>query len=193
MINKILRVFTGYKTRTITEDGFEIKISYVGKFPATSPLAFLKELNEKISMTPNENVNGFDFKAQWESRLAGIKDVLPSCSSKFQIANTNYKISRYVSKQNKSPLSIYTYSENEKVFAFFSRLYDYGIYFNEIESELISSKQIKKSDLDIHRYFISHNQYSAIFDVFGHTQLFIWNDQAALYRLLNRIALPKNP
>ncbi|MFC5624666.1 hypothetical protein [Algoriphagus winogradskyi] len=188
MLNKILRAFTGYKIKNIAVDGFEIKISYVGKFPTTSPLAFLKELKEKISFTPRVNVDSFDFKAHWETRLAKVKHVLPSCSAKFQIDGSTYKISRYVSKEGKTPVSIYEYSENDHTFAFFSRLYDHGIFFYEIKTNLISSMEIRKSKEDSNRYFISNDHYSVILDVFGHSQVFIWNDQEAVNRCLNRVA-----
>ena len=188
MFNKILRAFTGYKVKNIFVDGIDIRITYVGRFPTTSPLALLKELKEKISNTTCVNVDAFDFKAYWETKLEKVEHGLPSCSAKFQIDGSTYKISRYVSKEGKTPLSIYSYSENDKTFAFFSRLYDHGIYFNEIETNLISSMGIRKSKEDSNRYFISNNHNSMILDVFGHSQIFIWNDQEAVDRCLNRIA-----
>ncbi len=187
MFNKIRRAFTGYKIKNISTDGIEIKISYRGKFPSTNPLALLKELKGKLTQTPNANVVDCDFSDPWKTSLMKVENAFPSCSVKFQIGDSKYKISRYVSKQSNSPLSIYSYCENEKIFAFFSRVYDHGIFFKEIEAELITNKGIKKSEGDINRYYISKDHYSAILDVFGHSQTFMWNDQEALDKLLRSL------
>lgn len=187
MFKKIRRALTGYKVKYVSINGLKIKVLYKGEMPSSDPLSALKELKVKLDQTPNSVPITLDFCKYWEERIGYSKGVSPSSIAKFQIENRQYKISRFVTKQNKSPLSLYTFSVNDEVFALFSRVYDYGDFFKEVENELITNFNFKKHETDMNIYHITNEKYSLVIDVFGHSQSFLWNDKVELDKCLGSI------
>ncbi|MEB2775194.1 hypothetical protein SYJ56_07735 [Algoriphagus sp. D3-2-R+10] len=116
MINILRRAITGYKAINMSKNGIDIKISYRGKRPSSDPLATLKEVKVKLSQASNATPVALDISKCWNDRLAYLKNNKPSYTAKFQIENSTYSISRYVAKLNRSPLSLYTFSNHDKIF-----------------------------------------------------------------------------
>lgn len=184
MFNKIRRAITGYKVKNVSINGVEIRTKYKGKKPSSDPFNALKELKMKLIQTPTATFINMDLSKCWENRFNYLKGIEPSSIAKYQIDNRKYIISRYVTRQNRSPLSLYTFSTNDKVFGLFSRVYDHGNFFNEIENEIITNYNYKKPDLETNLHFITNDKYSVIVDIFGHSQSFFWNDQDELNKCL---------
>src|SRR5690606_11422033 len=111
----------------------------------------------------------------------------PSFTAKFHAEDSDYSISRFVTKQNKSPLSQYTFSKDERIFAFFSRIYDHGDFFKELENGLVENYNFSKPETGTNFHFITNRKYAALVDVFGHSQSFFWNDKEALETCLAAI------
>ncbi|WP_339753974.1 hypothetical protein [Algoriphagus aquimarinus] len=184
MFSKFRSAILGYKVKNISINGVKISTSYKGKRPSSDPLAILKELKVKLNQNATAVPVTLDFSKYWEDRLGYLEGIHPSATSKFQIDNRHYRISRFVTKQNRSPLSIYTFSNNDKIFALFSRVYDYGNYFKEIENDLISNYNLRVSESDMNLYHLTNQKYYALVDVFGHSQSFVWNDKEELDKCL---------
>ncbi|SFT39518.1 hypothetical protein SAMN04489724_0569 [Algoriphagus locisalis] len=189
MINKIRRALTGYKVSKISKNGLEIKTSYKGKFPSSDPLAALKDVKLKLDKSPIQLSVNSNMAVCWEEKIKVLDGTLPTYSAKFKVGKNQYRISRFVAKQNKSPLSLYTFSNNGKIFALFTRIYDYGEQFKEIENCLISNGSIEQSASNRSMLYITNVQHSALLDVFGHSQSFFWNDRDELEKCLDVIKL----
>ncbi|PZX51903.1 hypothetical protein [Algoriphagus chordae] len=187
MYNKIRSAITGYKVKKVSVNGLIIKTSYNGKMPSSDPLTALKEVKVKLDNFPNAVSLDLDLNELWGKRLSYLKDISSSSSSKFEINKNQYKIERFVTKQDKAPLSLYTFSRNDKIFALFSRVYDYGNYFNEVENCLVDKHIIERSESGANMHFVTNGEYSVIVDVFGHSQSFFWNDKEELEMCLETI------
>lgn len=184
MINKLRSFFTGYKVSKISLNGLEIKTYYRGKKPTSDPLAILKDLKLKLYQNPRATEISMDFSKCWGEKMVCLDGLSPSFTAKFQVADSVYSISRFVTKQNKSPLSQYTFSKDDTVFAFFSRVYDHGDFFKEIENDLLVRHNFRRTETEDNCHFITDKKYSALLDVFGHSQSFFWNDQKVLDKCL---------
>ena len=184
MINKLRSFFTGYRVSKAILNGLEVKTYYWGRKPSSDPLAILRDLKLKLHQIPPATELSIDFSKCWEEKMRSLDGLSPSFTATFQVADSTFSISRFVTKQDKSPVSQYTFSENETVFAFFSRVYDHGDFFKEIENDLLVKHKINSVGTVDNGYFITDRQYSVLFDVFGHSQSFFWNDQKALERSL---------
>lgn len=189
MFNIIRRAITGYKAINMSKNGIEIKISYRGKRPSSDPLSILKEVKVKLSQASSATPVSLDISKCWNERLGLLKSNTPSYTAKFQIDNRIYTISRFVTKQNRSPLSLYTFSNKDKIFAIFFRVYDYGDFFKEVENELITNYNFKKPESALNFHYIANEKYAAVLDVFGHSQSFFWNDKDELDKCLEGINL----
>jgi hypothetical protein len=187
MFSKFKSAITGYKINEVSVNGLKVITKYKGKIPNSNPLATIIELKVKLNQNPEVVPLTLDFSKCWEDRLVYLKGVHPSSISRFAINNNQYTVSRYVTKQKKSPLSLYTFSVDEKIFALFSRVYDYGDYFKEIENDLCSKHNFVKSKEDRNLHHITDGSYSAVVDVFGHSQCFLWNDHVKLETCLEAI------
>ncbi|MEB2777489.1 hypothetical protein SYJ56_19395 [Algoriphagus sp. D3-2-R+10] len=84
---------------------------------------------------------------------------------------------------------INTFSLQRSLFAIFFRVYDYGDFFKEFENELITNYNFKKPQSAVNFHYIENEHYSAVLDVFGHSQYFCWNDKQELDRCLEGINL----
>ena len=184
MINKLRSFFTGYRVSQVSLNGLEIKTYYRGRRPSSDPLANLRDLKLKLPQIPPATELSMDFSKCWDEKMKCLDGLSPSFTAKFQVGDSTYSIARFVTKQDKSPVSQYAFSENETVFAVFSRIYDHGDFFKEIENDLLVKHKINSVGTEDNGYFITDRQYSVLFDVFGHSQSFFWNDQKALERCL---------
>ena len=184
MFNTIRRAITGHKIKNLSINGVAIRIIYKGMMPSSDPFSALKDLKMKLIQTPTATSVSVDLSKFWEERFDLLKGIEPSSIATYQIDNRKYKISRYVTKQNRSPLSLYTFSTNNKVFGLFSRVYDRGNFFKEIENDLITNYNFEKPDLKTNLNYITNDNHSVILDIFGHSQSFFWNDQDELNKCL---------
>lgn len=187
MINKFRSLFTGYRVSKVVLNGLDIKTYYRGNRPSSDPLVILRELKLKLGqIQPAADVT-MDFSKCWDEKMACLDGLSPSFTAKFQSEDSDYSISRFVTKQNKSPLSHYTFSKDERIFAFFSRIYDHGDFFKELEKDLFENYDFSKVDTGNNCHFITNRKYSALVDIFGHSQSFFWNDKEALEKCLAAI------
>ncbi|MEP0712326.1 hypothetical protein [Algoriphagus sp.] len=177
MFSKFKSTITGYKIKKVLIHGVKVETQYKGKAPSSSPVAILEELKVKLRHHPTAVPMTVGFEGCWNGRLEVLKGIRASSISKFNISGKQFKISRFVTKQNKSPLSLYTLSADDKIFGLFSRLYDYGSDFRKIEAELFSKYNLVKPSAETSLHHITDGNYSAVVDMFGHSQCFIWNHQ----------------
>lgn len=187
MLKKIRRALTGYKVKNTSINGLKIKTIYRGKIPSVDPFANLNGLKSKLICVPEASVISVDFTNCWKERMKCLEGLSPTTITKFEIEGNYYKISRFVFKKNKSPLSLYCFSKNDHVFALFSRVYDYGKSFKEIESLLMSKHKLEKKEATQNFHHIGNGNFELLLDVFGHSQSFLWNDREQLEELLEFI------
>lgn len=183
MFNKIKSAITGYKVKHYVSDGLKVKVQYRGKLHTTDPLSVVRQLLQRLDHPQTVVDTAIDLKECWEDRMKYFKVGALSSITSFNMEYSTYKISRYVSKQGKSPLSLYAVMENDKVFAFFSRVYDYGAFFKEMEETFVKNT----SEESAGAYLIKNGTYQLLIDSFGHSQSFLWNDDKALDQFLQTL------
>ncbi len=178
MFGAITKLFTGYKTKHTVSNGLKIKVLYRGKLPSSDPLLILKEARLKLAQQPTPLGFDFDVENKWNQRLSLTNGKSPNSIASFQQESSKFKVSRYVFKEGSSRLSLYTVACDDVVFALFTRLYDFGKHFSEIERQALSDSGNKK----IGTYLFAKDGYGALIDSLGQSQYFLWNN----YDVLNR-------
>ena len=183
MFKTIKRVITGYKVKHFVSDGLKVKVQYRGKLHTTDPLSVMRQVIQRLDYPQSVIETDLSLTDCWEDRMNYLKIGSVSFIATFGLEQTTFRISRYVSKQGKSPLSLYTLMKDDKVFAFFSRVYDYGAFFKEMEGKLVGNV----SDDTNGAYLVKNGQYQLLIDSFGHSQSFFWNNDRALDQFLQTL------
>lgn len=186
MFNKIRKALTGYKVKKVNLSGVPVRISYRGKFGKVDPLSPLKDLKFKLNDNLESKQIDMDIETAWNLKTQLIGNLRPTSKAKFILENHSYTIQRFVTKIDKIPISLYSFSEDDNEFAIFSRLYDYGQQFEDLNLEIENKVgYTKENNPRVH--LLGNEQYSKLLDVFGHTQSFIWKNQEKLNKCLKMV------
>lgn len=184
MYQKLKNIISGQKIKKLKVGKIELNIAYNKKVSFVDPLLPLKEIRNDLNLLPSIELKGSgECEPIWETKVKTIQNLNPTHFAKFSNSNINYVIKRFVTKEEKKPVSIYAYWANDHLFAIFTRRYDYGKFYVEVVNNLTANHELERDEKGV--YLIKCDSNKVLLRHFGHSHSFIWNDEIQMGKLIS--------
>ena len=184
MYQKLKKIISGQKIKKIKVGKIELNVVYNKKVSFVDPLLPLKEIRNDLNLLPClelKNMGGCG--PIWDKKVKMIQNLNPTHFAKFSDSSINYVIRRFVTKEEKKPVSIYAYWANDQLFAIFTRRYDYGKFHEDIVNNLMANHELERDENGA--YLIKCDKNIVLLRHFGHSHSFIWNDEIKMEKLIS--------
>lgn len=173
-MNRILKIFTGYRYEKKKMNGLDLHFSFKGKSIFFDPIEMLKEYKIHVSQNSVERIKtAVDLSEPLlDLKYPEVND-RPSVICECKKSGIDFKVSRYSLKDGVYPLSFYKFEMNDKLVGTFRRKYDNGSDTSSVALKLAQYTQTDINKLNENWVWKNDKDQCLFIMKFGHTQ--IWN------------------